>query len=219
MFIDLSLGGCYGCSPFGHCTWCHNKHWYVSICLNPISVLLGIFLEVNLLGHREILFSFWGTTKLFPVVAEPLFSPTSNVQVLHFLHIHLLLFSVFQNSHFSRCDAAWQATPVLFLPRKSHGWRSLVGCSPWGHEESDTTERLHFHFSLSCTGEGNGNPLQCSCLENPRHGGAWWAAVCGVVWLAQSQTRLKRLSSSSSSSRLMVLSIFSCSYWLFVYLL
>ena len=58
-------------------------------------------------------------------------------------------------------------TPVL-LPGKSHGWRSLVGCRPWGREESDTTERLHFPFSLSCTGEGNGNPLQCSCLENPR---------------------------------------------------
>ena len=64
----------------------------------------------------------------------------------------------------------WQPTPVL-LPGKSHGWRSLVGCSPWGREESDT-ERLHFHFSLSCTGEGNGNPVQCSCLENPRDGGA-----------------------------------------------
>ena len=88
----------------------------------------------------------------------------------------------------------WQPTPVL-LPGESHGWRSLVGCSPWGCQESDTTERLHFHFSLSCiTGEGNGNPLQCSCLENPRDGGAWWAAVCGV---AQSRTRLKRLSSSS----------------------
>ena len=60
----------------------------------------------------------------------------------------------------------WQATPVL-LPRKSHGWRSLVGCSPWGRYESDTTERLHFQFSLSHNGEGNGNPLQCSCLENP----------------------------------------------------
>ena len=70
-----------------------------------------------------------------------------------------------------------------------------MGCSPWGHEESDTTERLHFHFSLSCIGEGNGNPLQCSCLENPRDRGAWWAAVYGV---AQSRTRLKRLSSSSS---------------------
>ena len=81
----------------------------------------------------------------------------------------------------------WHPTPVL-LPRKSHGLRSLVGCSPWGREDLDTTERLHFHFSLSCIGEGNGNPLQCSCLENPRDGGAWWAAVYGVT---QSRTRLK----------------------------
>ena len=88
----------------------------------------------------------------------------------------------------------WQPTPVL-LPGKSHGQKSLVGCSPRGLEESDTTEWLHFHFSLSCIGEGNGNPLQCSCLENPRDRGAWWAAVYGV---AQSQTWLKRLSSSSS---------------------
>ena len=90
----------------------------------------------------------------------------------------------------------WQPTPVL-LPGKSHGWRSLVSCSPWGCGESDMTEQLHFHFSLSCIGEGNGNPLQCSCLENPRDEGAWWAAVYGV---AQSQTRLKRISNSSSSS-------------------
>ena len=82
----------------------------------------------------------------------------------------------------------WHPTPVL-LPGKSHGWRSLVGCSPWGRWGSDTTERLHLNFSLSCTGEGNGNPLQCSCLEHPRDGGAWWAAVYGVT---QSQTRLKQ---------------------------
>ena len=87
----------------------------------------------------------------------------------------------------------WQPTPVL-LPGKSHGWRSLVGCSPWGslrvgHERATS-------LSLLCIGEGNGNPRQCSCLENPRDGGAWWAAVYGV---AQSQTWLKRLSSSSSS--------------------
>ena len=82
----------------------------------------------------------------------------------------------------------------------SHGRRSLVGCSPWGREESDTTERLHFQFSLSCIGEGNGNPLQCSCLKNPRDGGAWWAAVDGVT---QSWTRLKRLSNSSSSHSLL----------------
>ena len=92
----------------------------------------------------------------------------------------------------------WQPTPVL-LPGKSHGQRSLVGCSPCGREESDTTEQLHFNFSLSCIGEGNGNPLQCSCLENPRNGGAWWAAVYGVQ---QSRTWLKRLSSSSSIPRL-----------------
>ena len=74
----------------------------------------------------------------------------------------------------------WHHTPVL-LPGKSHGRRSLVGCSPWGHEGSDTTEWLHFHFSLLCIGEGKGNPLQCSCLENPRDGGAWWVAVYGVA--------------------------------------
>ena len=74
----------------------------------------------------------------------------------------------------------WQPTPVL-LPGKSHGRKSLVGCSPWSREESETTERLHFHFSLSCVGEGNGNPHQCFCLENPREGGAWWAAVHGVT--------------------------------------
>ena len=84
----------------------------------------------------------------------------------------------------------WQPTPVL-LPGESHGQRSY---SPWGRRESDTTERLHFHFSLSCIGEGNGTPLQYSCLENPRDEGAWQAAVYGV---AQSRTRLKRLSSST----------------------
>ena len=95
----------------------------------------------------------------------------------------------------------WHPSPVL-LPGKSHGWRSLEGCSLWGCWGLDTTERLHFHFSLSCIGEGNGNLLQCSCLENPRDGGAWWPAIYGV---AQSRTRLKRLSSSSSSCLKVVL--------------
>ena len=71
------------------------------------------------------------------------------------------------------------ATPSNTLPRKSHGWRSLVGYSQWDHKELDVTEQLHFHFSLSCIGEGNGNPFQCSCLENPRDGGAWWVAPMG----------------------------------------
>ena len=73
------------------------------------------------------------------------------------------------------------------------------GCSPWGHEESDTTEQLHFHFSLSCIEEGNGNPLQCSCLENARDRGTWWAAISRV---AQSRTRLKQLSSSRYLQRI-----------------
>ena len=102
----------------------------------------------------------------------------------------------------------WHPTPVL-LPGISHGWRSLVDCIPWGPYESVTTERLHFHFSLSRNGEGNGNPLQCSCLENPRDGRAWWAAVYGVT---QSRTQLKRLS-SSSSSRATSLSLFTFMYW------
>ena len=94
----------------------------------------------------------------------------------------------------------WHPTPVL-LPGKSHGRRRLVGCSPWGCKKSDTTEQLHFHFLVSCIGEGNGNPLQCSCLENPRDGRAWW--------VTQSRTRLKRLSSSS---------ILKLKFWLIFYL-
>ena len=90
-----------------------------------------------------------------------------------------------------RCSALfqrrkWQPTPV-FLPGKSHRQRSLVGCNPWYHKESDMTEGLHFHFSLSCIGEGNGNRLQCSCLENPRDGRASWAAVWLLSMGSQNQ--------------------------------
>ena len=107
-----------------------------------------------------------------------------SLRVGHDWATSLLLFT------FMHWRRKWQPT-LVFLPGKYHGRRSLVGCSPWGRQESDTTERLHFHFSLSCIGEGNGNPLQCSCLENPRDGRAWWAAIYGV---AQSRTRLKWLS-------------------------
>ena len=103
-----------------------------------------------------------------------------SVRLIQWLFLSFVLFLSWRRQ--------WHPTPVL-LPEKSHGWRNLVGCSPWGLQESDTTERLHFHFSLSCIGEGNGNPLQCSCLENPRDGRAWWAAMSGV---AQSRTRLKQ---------------------------
>ena len=90
-----------------------------------------------------------------------------------------------------------QATHASTLAWKTHGRRSLAGCSPSGRYESDTTEWLHFHFSLSCIGEvGNGNPLQRSCLENPRDGGAWWAAVYGV---AQGWIWLKWLSKQASA--------------------
>ena len=98
--------------------------------------------------------------------------------------------------HFDSANATHGEGSGTLLPGKSHGWRSLVGCSPWGCEESDITDRLHFHFSLSCIGEGNGNTLQYSCLENPRDGGAWWAAVYRVT---QSWTWLKWLSINSSS--------------------
>ena len=74
----------------------------------------------------------------------------------------------------SRTRLKWlSSSSSSILPGNSQGWRSLVGCSPGGREESDTTERLHFHFSLSCIGEGNSNPLQRSCLENPKDRGAW----------------------------------------------
>ena len=102
----------------------------------------------------------------------------------------------------------WHPIPVL-LPGKSHGRRSLVGCSPWDREELDTTEQLHFHFSLSCIGEGNGNPLQCSCLQNPRDEGAWWAAVYGVAqsWLAAAAITFSSKRNQSSLEKWLILTL------------
>ena len=134
----------------------------------------------------------------YPTLCNPMGMgfPTKNTGV----GCHFLLQGIFPTQglkprllHLRRRQ--WHSTPVL-LPGKSQGQRSLIGCSPWGCYEADTTEWLQVHFSLSCIGEGNGNPLQCSCLENPRDGGAWWAAVYGI---AQSRTWLKRFSSSSIS--------------------
>ena len=151
------------------------------------------------LGFVKTGYSRWGTGAVIYLEVEE--EPSLHASLVYHLPISSWKCclqkspSVLENlSNTMMWRRQWQPTPVL-LPGKSHGRRSLVGCTPWGHEESDTTERLHFHFFLSCIGEGNGNPLQCSCLENPRDGGAWWAAVYGV---AQSRTRLKWLSSSSS---------------------
>ena len=104
---------------------------------------------------------------------------------------------LFYLTHFGAAtpEKAMAPTPYSCLEGTMDGgaWWAAVHGVP----QPNTTERLHFHFSLSCIGEGNGNPLQCSCLENPRDGGAWWAAVYGV---AHSRTRLKQLSSSSSKA-------------------
>ena len=97
--------------------------------------------------------------------------------------------------------------------RVGHDWSDLAAA--WGHWGSDTTGRLHLYFSLSCTGEGNGNPLQCSCLENLRDGRAWWAAIYGFT---QSRTRLKRLHIDSfahkwTETKYFLLQII-CQYWI-----
>ena len=155
-------------------------------------------MEFNLL---MIPLEYFSTTIFLPLQILLIFQVPSFLS-WHFtikVHLSFIMYShivviVYLLSHYGRRQ--WHPTPVL-LPGKSHGRKSLVGCSPWGRSESGTTERLQIHISLSCIGGGHGNPLQCSCLENPRDCGAWWAAVHGVT---QTRTRLKRLRSSSSSS-------------------
>ena len=127
--------------------------WVTGVC--------GIRLKIDGKGLWHGIYKFRSVAQSCPTLCDPMDCSTTGLPVYH------------QLPEFTQ-------TPVL-LPGKSHGRRSLVGCSPWGHEELDTTRRLHFHFSLSCIREGNGNPLQCSCLENPRDGGAWWAAAYGVA--------------------------------------
>ena len=86
---------------------------------------------------------------------------------------------VAQSDMTERAGLSFSSLSLLGFMVNSHYWNCIISieCGPWGREESDTTEQLPFHFSLSCTGEGNGNPLQCSCLESPRDRGAWWAAI------------------------------------------
>ena len=146
--------------------------WWVCIAIGTCILWIEGYMERTILENCSIV-----STKTDPVCALWHGNFTSR-----FLFIGM----------FPKWRKQWHPTPVL-LPGKSHGRRSLEGCSPWGRWRSDTTERLHLQFSLSCIGEGISNPLQCSCLENPRDGGAWWAAVYGV---AQSRTQLKWLSSS-----------------------
>ena len=120
--------------------------------------------------------------------------------------IYLYTFYIYLCMYIYTWRRQWQPTPVL-LPGQSHWRRSLVGCSPGGREEPNTTVRLHFHFSLSCIREGNDNPPQCSCLENPRAGGARWAVVYGV---AQSRTWLKWLSSTIYTYIIYIIFLWLC---------
>ena len=162
------------------------SHLYFITCITPMLLHLNIEMTVHLRINGISLFSL--VLSFFSFLGMQFNCACCNVRCLK------------RNKMITRCllrRRQWHPTPVL-LPGKSHGRRSLEGCSPWGRWGLETTERLHFHFSLSCIGEGDGNPLQCSCLENPRDRGAWWAAVYGV---AQSRTRLKWLSSSSSREK------------------
>ena len=124
-----------------------------------------------------IVWCLWSISSFFPISVE------NTIGILIEIALNLLVKAMAPHSS----TFAWRV-PWTEEPGGLRSMRSL---------ELDTTERLHFHFSLSYIGEGSGNPLQCSCLENPRDGEAWWAAISGV---AQSRTRLKWLSSSSSST-------------------
>ena len=118
----------------------------------------------------------------------------------------ILKISFYSLNKMEKAMATHSSTLAWKIPwAEEHGRLQSMGS--W--KESDTTEQLHFHFSLSCIGEGNGNPLQCSCLETPRDGGTWWAAVYGVE---QSWTRLKRLSSTSSLNKMGEYIVYCCIY-------
>ena len=137
---------------------------------------------VGTLGEKEPTLQTAESSVLFMTAPEP---ELMNISVFPRSPLFVLCsnFGKLSSSSFLRKN--WPPTPLL-LPGKFHGWRSLVGYSPWGCKESDTTGQLHF-LSIVPFGEGNGNPLQCSCLESPMDRGAWWATVYGV---AKSQTRL-----------------------------
>ena len=148
----------------------------------PVQVMaaLKIFKKHCPRCHQPHDLPTWGQIKTLTNQAENLVSQQGMPWNPENIFVALLAFAspaqaeLINHTYWAYWRRHWRPTPVLLLG-KSHGWRSLVGCSPWGHTESDMTERLHFHFSLSFIGEGNGNPLVFL------HGGACWAAVYGVT--------------------------------------
>ena len=152
--------------------------FFFTFCLWTTEILIHlVFLQTRflLLIANTPCLVFYCTTNLFYWFLETIYmSNKSNKLQILFTDLTFAFYS------YSQClwRRQWQPTPLL-LPGESHGQKSLVGYSPWGCKESDTTKRLHFHFSLSCTGAGNGNPLQYYSLVNPMDGEAWWAAVLG----------------------------------------
>ena len=160
----------------------------------PETWVLSLGWEDPLEKRKGYPLQYSGLENCMDCIVHGIANSRTRQSAFHFTSLPSPFFS-FSTSHLLSGEG--NGTPLQYsCLGKSHGRGSPVGCSPRGRYESDTTERLHFHFSLSHIGEGNGNLLQCSCLEHPRAGGAWRAAVYGV---AQSRTRLKRLSSSGGS--------------------
>ena len=175
------------CSFLGICpAWCSLSFlnlWFSSRIFQNLTLVWGNSWSFLLQVILSFPLSFFSSYKSNSIYVIPFIS--QSLDILFSFSVYSLLCSlevsikispsseIFSSAVFTLLiSPQWHPTPVL-LPGKSHGWRSLVGYSPWGRWGSDTTEQLHFDFSLSCIGEGNGNPLQCSCLENPRDRGAW----------------------------------------------
>ena len=198
---------------------------YVSEML--LSFLLDKCPEVELLGYMVILFlTFLRRFHSVSTVGAPVYTPTRSAQRPPTSLPALAVFWLLGGSHTDGHEVDLTVvlicvSPMISLEKAMAPHSSTLAWKiPWMEEpgrQSMGSLRVGHNWgtslSLSFIGEGNGNPLQCSCLENPRDGGAWWAAVYGV---AQSRTQLKRL--SSSSRWLVTLSIFSCTCWPCVYL-
>ena len=164
----------------------------------PSEVIIQLTHLKRGLGQRTLIFQFTLDQSLTHGLIQT-FGPKmlSKIQVTNIKSLLMILHTPLLEQKQENCFPHREGNGIplqyscLENPMDRGAWKA-----PWGRWGSDTTERLHFHFSLSCIGEGNGSPLQCSCLKNPRDGEAWWAAVYGV---AQSQTRLKWLSTSFPS--------------------